>query len=619
MILLMLPLAGCNEKGKPWETHNQPAVSIHDPSIITVVDENGEKVYYAFGSHIAQAKSKDLISWDIPFFVEYENPENNIIYGNMQKNLAESFKWAGYDDGDHPERYAIWAPDIIWSPDYDLGGGKKGAYLLYYSASATWRRSCIGFAASKTIEGPYSYGGTVVYSGFAQTDSTDGSSRNINYVNTHLDELIKDGTISGFNEKWVKGLDGFTYNSDYAPNAIDPSLFYDEDGKLWMVYGSWSGGIFMLEMDSKTGMPIYPGEDGVTEDGRIIDRYFGVKLSGGFHRSGEGPYIVYDEATGCYYLFITYGGLDSKGGYNMRMFRSEKVTGPYLDMMGQLPVFDNGRANTGYGVKIMGNYKFDCNQTAFMSPGHNSAFIDEGQWYLVYHTRFNNNQENHEVRVHQMFMNKEGWPVTAPYTYTGGTMAEEGYKIEDIYGSYQFINHGIEYGAMIEPTLGISLKADGSIGGALAGSWTFEDGKYISLDIDGAHYSGVVLRQKDESYPEGTELITFSAIGDNNQCVWGSKVDYSDKEFVERGAKEIDLPSLTRENIQLPEKASFDVDISWQSANTEIISNSGEISGKIKENVKVIMTATFTKGSDSVSKDYSVVAAQPKKTNIITM
>lgn len=42
--------------------------------------------------------------------------------------------------------------------------------------------------------------------------------------------------------------------------------------------------------------------------------YFGLKLSGGYHQSGEGPYIVYDEETDYYYLFVTYGGLAAKGG-----------------------------------------------------------------------------------------------------------------------------------------------------------------------------------------------------------------------------------------------------------------------------------------------------------------
>ncbi|MDQ8499613.1 hypothetical protein Q3F58_02955 [Enterococcus faecium] len=225
--------------------------------------------------------------------------EDNIIYGNTKENLAETFKWAGYDDADSKGGYSLWAPDVIWNADYEWSNGDKGAYMLYYSASSTWRRSAIGLAVAKTIEGPYSYSDTVIYSGFTEKDSTDGSDRNTNYQNTHLAKLIKDRKISGFSENWSIEA-GLTYNTDYAPNAIDPALFYDEEGKLWMTYGSWSGGIFLLEVDPATGKPMYPGEDSTTEDGRIIDRYFGIKLSGGYHQSGEGPYIVYDEKTDYY-------------------------------------------------------------------------------------------------------------------------------------------------------------------------------------------------------------------------------------------------------------------------------------------------------------------------------
>ena len=61
--------------------------------------------------------------------------------------------------------------------------------MLYYSASSTWRRSAIGLAVAKTIEGPYSYVDTVIYSGFTEKDSTDGSERNTNYQKYPFGEI----------------------------------------------------------------------------------------------------------------------------------------------------------------------------------------------------------------------------------------------------------------------------------------------------------------------------------------------------------------------------------------------------------------------------------------------
>ena len=56
---------------------------------------------------------------------------------------------------------------------------------------------------------------------------------------------------------------------------------------------------------------------------------------------------------------------------------------------------------------------------AYRSPGHNSAYYDEetGRYFLVFHTRFANSGESFQVRVHQMYMNAEGWPVVSPLRY----------------------------------------------------------------------------------------------------------------------------------------------------------------------------------------------------------
>lgn len=124
--------------------------SVHDPSI-TKDMETG--TYYVFGSHLATAKSDDLVNWT-QIVADYKNTDNNPVYGKLKENFAESFQWAGYDDGDcKGGHFAVWAPDVHWFDAYEWEDGSKGAYLLYYSASSTWRRSCIGFAASKTIEG----------------------------------------------------------------------------------------------------------------------------------------------------------------------------------------------------------------------------------------------------------------------------------------------------------------------------------------------------------------------------------------------------------------------------------------------------------------------------------
>ena len=71
----------------------------------------------------------------------------------------------------------------------------------------------------------------------------------------------------------------------------------------------------------------------------MIDRYFGTKIAAGYGRSSEGTYAVYDKKAGYYYLYLTYGGLASDGGYQMRQFRSKSITGPYVDAAGSEAVY----------------------------------------------------------------------------------------------------------------------------------------------------------------------------------------------------------------------------------------------------------------------------------------
>ncbi len=495
--------------------------SVHDPSIAKDMDTG---TYYVFGSHLATAKSEDLVNWT-QISADYKNTENHPVYGRLAENLAESFAWAGHDDGDCLGCFAVWAPDVHWFDQYTWEDGSKGAYLLYYSATSTWRRSCIGFAASKTIEGPYAYVDTLVYSGMTADGTPDGNStRNTKWDNDYLNfnELIEKGSENGgideVSEKWLKGSE---YNTDYAPNAIDPTIVRGAEGKMYMVYGSWSGGLFLLEIDPQTGRALYPGKDSTDEaSGNFIDRYYGCHIAGANHESGEGAYILYDEEAGYYYLYETYGALQRKGGYNMRLFRSEHIYGPYTDAAGGNAA-DNGVDNYKYGIKLIGNYAFE-GQRGYRAAGHNSALIDgDGSRYLIYHQRFDEGTEYHEVRVHQQFLNEDKWPVTAVYENRNETIAN--YEDTQVTGSYELINHSTGNETNMQKTETIELHQDGKVSGALTGIYfKIDSGKgydYLTLDTGFVVYKGIFFEQTDDA---GEKVMTFSAIGSDNTCIWGS-------------------------------------------------------------------------------------------------
>ena len=527
-------------------------VSVHDPSIFREEDENGKVTYYLYGTHITSAKSDDLTDWKT--FTNGYKKTNNTLYGNLSENLAESFAWAGENDADCKGGFAVWAPDLVYNENYVNDDGSKGAYLLYYSVSSTYCRSAIGYAVADTVEGPFTYKGTIVYSGFTQVSAKDAKSKiDKIWTNTNIDELMAAGRIEGeYNTTWGVA----NYNTSYAPNAIDPTVFTDTEGRMWMCYGSWSGGIYLLEIDPATGDAIYPGKDGTTEDGRVIDKYFGTRIAGGYTISGEGPYILYDEATKYYYLYTTYNYLDSVSGYNMRLFRSEKPEGPYLDAAGNNAAFESRYVNQyQIGIKVMGNYKFSNNSQGYRSPGHNSAFIDEdGQRYLIYHTRFENNGERFEVRVHQQFINEDGWPVTAVFENRNDLISSTGYEKSDIVGVYEFINHGIgSDGAGVKYPDIIVLHEDGTISGDHTGTWEEKEGTYLATFVMGdVTYKGVFFKQHDEKLKSGL-VMTFTAIGSNNETIWGVKcaegTEYIERKVEEDGAPATDFSALDVEPV----------------------------------------------------------------------
>lgn len=494
---------------------NKARVSVHDPSIFK---DPQSGTYYVFGSHIDAAKSTDLQSWKL--FTNGYATGNNKLFGSLSSNLQKPFAWAGENMEDCAGGFAVWAPDVYWNPQYVNKDGSKGAYMMYFCTSSTYKRSVIAFGVSQNAEGPYTCVDTLIYSGFTSGDSyATSSTKNVNrkYTSTNIDELIASGEVT-YNEAWFNKGD---FNNQLYPNAIDPTIYNGADGKMYMTYGSWSGGIFTLEIDPQTGRCIHP-KTGTTADGRMVDSYFGTKICGGYGKSGEGPFIEYNEDTGYYYLWVTYGGLTSNGGYNMRVFRSKSPTGPFVDPANRNAVLASNSNLNDIGLKVMGNHKFSSLQTAYMACGHNSVLKDDnGAWYLFNHTRFDDGAEFHEVRVHAMKFNEAGWPVVMPYEYSGETWSDAGYEIADLAGNYEFINHGLATDGNIIKAVNISLSADGKISGGATGTWKEQDGSAAAtFTIGNVNYHGYFQAMHDES-KTGKVVMTFTAVGADNKTIWG--------------------------------------------------------------------------------------------------
>ena len=482
-------------------------VSVHDPSVVKL-EEGG---YYIIGSHLGAARSDDMMNWRSAAN-SHLGSTRTTFFRNIYTDLAVPEKWsnttAGYDLAGN-----MWAPDIIYNK-------AMRKYCMYLSVNGQVWNSSVVLCTSDNIDGPYTYEGTIVYSGF-----TNNPVNNVN--DTDVPKVL------GQNPDIRRYLSNGSWNASYGTNAIDPAVFYDENGKLWMIYGSWFGGIYMLELDEQTGLRDYNVRYETKTN--VSDAYMGKKVAGGNYVSGEGPYIEYMKAPGSdkgyYYLFVSYGFFNSNGGYNMRIFRSEKPDGPYVDQNGNSAVYPFGGDNIGgnTGERLMSNYQWDCDPKPFKAQGHNSALMDDdGKLYVVYHTKFDDNWGAHEVRVHQMIMNQDGWLTAAPYEYSGETLSEKGHTLKAVAGEYDLIFHTLnqkfvnEQSADVEKPHKIVLNENGTVSGHVTGTWTMTAGTpYMSINFGGVTYKGAFLVQSDESAAQ-TVRMTFTATG-NNTCVWGSK------------------------------------------------------------------------------------------------
>lgn len=513
-------------------------VSVHDPSIVW---DPSSSTYYIFGSHRAAAKTTDLMSWtaftapwktatsdNAANSAAFETPAvKKVKKGGVDVDLPafSATKWSAKGGSGYSVDGNMWAPDVIYNKAM-----KK--WCMYLSINGSGWYSSIILLTADDIEGPYLYQAPVIISGFK--NGTE-------YKETDLELVL--GSQSSLPERYATG-DKW---GDRYPNNIDACVFYDEEGKLWMSYGSWSGGIWMIELDENTGLRDYDVTYELTGSGNgiTVDPYFGKKIAGGYYVSGEASYIEY--IGGYYFLFVTYGGLaaggDAKdynnGGYQMRVFRSEKPDGPYQDVRGTNAVFPNFRvdfgpdANDSRGVNIFGAYGDWGNQAkgrnSERSQGHNSIIAaEDGRTYLVYHTRFQNRGEEHEVRVHQVFQNEDGWLVAAPFEYTGETVksadiaTSQQIPTAQVAGSYKLLTHPYKLDHRVKELakpVDIELNADGTITGSTSGTWAIKEGtSYITINLD-KEYKGVIVEQTLE--PTDDKTIAFTALNGNGVTIWG--------------------------------------------------------------------------------------------------
>ena len=631
-------------------------VVCHDPSIvIDNITNPASPTYYIYGSHLGRGKTtaaENYQEWTVFKADESNATATNSLFCNLSGTLVNyadaytthavtsvkdyagktvtfgNFDAHGWQKKGNTVKGMQWAPDVIYNKTM-----KK--WCMYMSLNGdNWASSIVCFI-SDNVEGPWKYQGPVVFSGFLGKYAHNGYAAADDWKNT--DFTIATGETSlperyNVGNKW----------GSFWPNCIDPCVFYDDQDNLWMSYGSWSGGIFLLRLDKNNGLRDYTYTFPYEVNGKAAtssaasanttsDPYFGKKIAGGYYVSGEASYV--EKIGSHYFLFMSYGGLVSTGGYQMRVFRSDNPEGPYVDCNGTSAVFNrylmnySATAVDNRGVLLFGGYKWDPMSGAEIAQGHNSAFTDkEGRSFVVYHSRFTNKGEGHEVRVHQLFLNDEGWIMAAPFEFDGETITNNDIATKasiadtEIAGDYQFLRH--EYGQnteakAYETPVNIRLNADGTISGAENGKWERTAGTdYIALTIDDVVYRGVLVRQTIDytNIPAIAIAALSSSSGSTTlgqksytkqQEVWAVKADA--KAAIKYTANKINLPfddgTVLEETPVLPTKGKLGTNISWKSSDESILTSDGKVKGQ----GEVTMTMIVSKDDYVYTKDYTIV------------
>lgn len=608
--------------GAAGEVTSRKRVSVHDPSV--AVDGNS---YYVFGSHMGTAKTTDLSDWTSVF----GESESSTLFGDVNGQAVsykDAFQVNAFQDKvmvtapsgqtsevdfgtyngaewilDNTVAGNMWAPDVIYN-------AAMQKWCMYLSLNgAVWNSSVILLTA-EDIEGPYVYQGPVVFTGFSLADSSQS------FHDTDLELVL--GTMEELPEKYRQISDKSQGDwGTWWPHAIDPSVFYDEEGKLWMSYGSWSGGICMLELDENTGLRdytvTYESDCDTLGKSYTSDAYFGKRVAGGYYVSGEGPYI--ERIGDYYYLFMSYGFYSPEGGYNMRIFRSENPDGPYVDSQGRSAVFNKYVHNYSgadlRGERLMAGYKWDTMDKAEVAQGHNSAFVDsDGKAYVIYHTKFADGTASHEVRVHQLFVNADGWLVAAPYEYGGETLEKKGYSMQEAAGEYDIIVHDYvqDYANLKYATpKQITLKENGTVSGAFSGTWSLDSGKpEITLVMDGHTYKGVLVSQKVDG--AAYSALCFTAVNEEGQCIWGTSGQDA-KTVIASNVKSFGfgVPERAYESFSLPEAGFGGASITWTSSNPQLLGNDGSMGPNVSEDTLVTMTAAVSKDGYYYNMEFPVM------------
>lgn len=165
-------------------------------------------------------------------------------------------------------------------------------------------------------------------------------------------------------------------------NAIDPSVLLDTDGRIWMAYGSFWRGLFLVELDPATGLRLVP--DSPPHHLAEADEIEAPTLI----RHGDYHYLFFNVGLCCRGKAST---------YRILVGRSRSVTGPYLD--------DRGR-----DLRQGGGRAFLDRSGDFIGPGHATILNENGREWVAVHFYDGSRDGQPSLALRPLVWTKDGWP-----------------------------------------------------------------------------------------------------------------------------------------------------------------------------------------------------------------
>lgn len=492
--------------------------NVHDPSIAYY-----KGYYYMFNTdasygnehekgpnhvHFPGKRSKDLVNWTYvpgPFnnAPSWVATRLNEIRGRMGLESINAANLA----------YGYWAP-VIRTVTVN---GEQRLRMYYCIVIDNYIKS--GKKASEAFDGSW---GERAFIGMCETTAPEtGNWTDYGFVTCSSSDKGKDG--------WKRASTG-DWDAYFYYNAIDPTYIVDS-GKHYLIHGSWHSGFALLELDPVTGMPVKtlgdPWADTVTDLTARFGARVGARNTTRWQGS-EAPEII--KKDGKYYLFMAYDGLDVP--YNTRVVRADAITGPYYDITGRN--FTNARGDC-FPI-VTHPYKFSQGH-GWVGISHCCIFEQEGtgDWFYASQGRFptdaGGNAPNAVMMGHVRRLVwcpasasdlDDLWPIALPERYAG--LTKKTVSAAEIPGKWEHINLAYNYGKQ-DVSAALNINADGTLSGALTGTWSFDEARqYLTLSAGGKDVVVVVAHEVDWEASPRVETVVYAGTEKTlNATYWGKK------------------------------------------------------------------------------------------------